>query len=103
MKERFIHHLFANFGQYCTSRGLTPDTAHLLSYLIEQGVIYEEAMRHYVILYGYDSLRRSHTYKNKTQTIRALAAQLHLHENTIWNVLKDHRGKFGASPSRPHE
>ena len=95
MKEAFIAHVFSNFQRYCATKGLTPSTASLLEYLLAGNLIPTTSVHHYTILNEYKAWSAAGKYRNKTETIRALATAYGLHENTVWNVLKDHEGKFG--------
>ena len=90
----FVGHTFQNFQQMCAKREITPNPANLLDYIIQHNLITEETIRHYVILCEYESLMSLRKYKNKTTTIKAISTRLSVHENTIWNVLKDHKNKF---------
>ncbi len=95
MKEAFIAHVFSNFQRYCAGKGLAPSTSSLLDYLLAGNLIPMASMHHYTILNEYKAWSAAGKYRNKTETIRALAKTYGLHENTVWNVLKDHEGKFG--------
>ncbi len=95
MREAFIAHIFSDFQKYCSSRSLTPNTANFLDFLLGRNLIVMAEIHHYSILQEFYAWTAQGTYRNKTETIRALSAAYGLHESTIWNVLKDHAGKFG--------
>lgn len=95
MREAFIAHIFSNYQRHCSGLGIAPNTASFLDFLLRHQLIVPKEIHHYTILKEYQAWRDQETHRNKTETIRALAAAYGLHENTIWNVLKDHDGKFG--------
>ena len=71
--------------------GKTTLLKHLTSTYSEAG------WKPFVILNDYDRLMQIQKFKNKTQTIKYISQNYDLHENTIWNILKDHRDKFVVS------
>lgn len=94
MHESFISHVFGNYRKYCTDKRIQPNTANFLDFLIARNLIYEEAVRHYVILEEFKMLMLMKKCKNKTQTVKSIARAYNLHENTIWHILKVHQEKF---------
>lgn len=89
--------MFASFQHFCTRRQLRPSSLLLLEYMLSKRLLKRSDIHHYVVLHEYRRLRQLHTYKNKTQTIRAIAHTYELHENTVWNILKDHKHKFESN------
>lgn len=100
MYESFISHVFSNYSRHCTDKQLQPNTANFLDYLMTQNLIYEDAVRHYVILEEFEQMMEMRKFKNKTQTVKSLARSFNLHENTIWHILKTHHDKFMADGSK---
>ena len=86
--EPFIQQVFSHFADHCLGKGLRPNTAQLLSYLLEQKLVSDTIMRQYVVLQTYRKLLRAPNPPNKTRIIRQLAKQFDLHENTVWNMVK---------------
>lgn len=101
LQSLFTSHLLKRFfGPDSRRYGKRP-VERLIHFLIDQGIITRRTIRHYTVLAEYADMQQSGIYKNKTQIIKVLARRLQLHENTIWNILKDHQTKyhfdFGAS------
>lgn len=100
MHEAFIAHLFSDFQRHCSRRELVPNTANFLDFLMGRKLIASKDIHHYSILHEFQAWAKQGKYRNKTETIRALATAYGLHESTIWNVLKDHAGKFDDKQKR---
>lgn len=96
--EAFIAHIFSDFQKYCSMRAMRPNTATFLDFLVTRNLIVQKEIHHYSIIQEYQAWTALQKYRNKTETIRALAHTYGLHESTVWNVLKDHGGKFKDPP-----
>ena len=94
IKGVFIRHLLANYQNYCMQTRMIPDMTSFLDYLMNHNLISATSIRHYVLLEEYNRWQQSHKYKNKTEVVQALALAYHLHETSVWNILKDHKEKF---------
>ncbi|WNJ16475.1 hypothetical protein [Pontibacter sp. G13] len=93
-REAFIGHLLANYPSDSQKVQRPESLEEFVNYLLEIRLISEQNVRHYLVLHEYRSLRAERAYRNKSQTIRAMAENFSLHENTIWNILKDQYMKF---------
>lgn len=87
MKEPFINHVLSNYREHCLDNFLAPGSANLLEFLINSHLIYDNAIREYVVKNDFEYLYHHQKYKNKTQTVKALARKYCLHENTIWSII----------------
>jgi len=94
LSEPFLIHLIKNFQAYCTEKRLRPNISNLLNFLLQHQLFDADTIRHYVVLNEFEAWTKSSHFSNKTQTIRQIAVRYSLHENTIWNILKDHKHKF---------
>lgn len=94
LNEPFMMYLLKNFHSYCTNMRLIPNISNLMNFLLRHKLFNLDTIRHYVVLNDYEAWLESPHYANKTQTIKAIAERYGLHENTIWNILKDHKNKF---------
>ncbi|MEO0472389.1 MAG: hypothetical protein AAF206_22390 [Bacteroidota bacterium] len=93
--------LLDNYQTHCMSHKRVPGTVHLLSYLVRHHLIDETSLRHYVILESYQKMLEEGQYRSKNAMVKILAQQLCMHENSIYNVIKDHKNKFLPTPSEP--
>ncbi|MEZ4687216.1 MAG: hypothetical protein R3B47_14460 [Bacteroidia bacterium] len=89
-----MQQLFTQFTEHCNEKGLRSNTALLLSYMLEQKLVSDTIMRQYVVLQTFRKLRSAPNPPTKTALVRKLAVMFELHENTVWNLLKDHAGKW---------
>jgi hypothetical protein len=87
MREPFIHHVLSKYQNHCLDHSLSPGNASLLDFLIRNNLIYDQAMREFVVRNDFEYLYRQGKYKNKTRTIKALAQKYNLHENTVWGII----------------
>ncbi|RMG20985.1 MAG: hypothetical protein D6730_19060 [Bacteroidetes bacterium] len=67
----------------------------VVHFLISNKFIDNQTIRHFTVIAEFHTSIEKQSYKNKTQAVKAIAHKYGLHENTIWNILKDHRHKFG--------
>lgn len=89
-----MQQLYTQFADHCNEKGLRPNTALLLSYMLEQKLVSDAIMRQYVVLQTFRKLQRAPNAPTKTSLVRKLAGMYELHENTVWNLLKDHAEKW---------
>lgn len=101
LEERFITHLLRKFFERKGSRYGHQPVRQMLRFLIAHGLITRKTIRHFVVLSEYEEMLTSGDYKNKTQVIRALSEELGLHENTIWNIIKDYHATYGFPDRQP--
>lgn len=94
----YVNHLLGAYQEYCAASNCNPNPDHLLRYLIERNFISAESMRHYAVIKEYKAMRATKRFGTKTKTIETLASRFGVHENTIWNILKDQRNKFKPRP-----
>lgn len=100
LQELFIAHLLRRFFGTTGSRYGRRPVRQMLDFLIAHRFITRKTIRHFTVLSEYEQMMDSGAFKNKTQAIKALADRLALHENTVWNILKDHQTKF-ERPRQP--
>jgi hypothetical protein len=89
-----MQQLYIHFADHCNDKGLRPNTALLLSYMLDQKLVPDTIMRQYVVLHTFRKLQSAPDAPSKTALVRKLAGMFELHENTVWNLLKDHGGKW---------
>lgn len=65
-----------------------------IDYLLEYKVIPEVNMKIYSVFAEFEKIVSLHPDKNKSECVTLLTTRLNLNTNTIWNILKDHKGKF---------
>ncbi|RMG73539.1 MAG: hypothetical protein D6722_03635 [Bacteroidetes bacterium] len=94
LHQLFITHLLRKYFNSRRSRYGQKPVRQILEYLITHRFISHKTIRHFAVLSEYEQMMASGLYKNKTQVIKILADRLGLHENTIWNIIKDHQTKF---------
>jgi len=96
MRSLFIKHFVRDlFTQSPAQMEIRQATA-MVDFLITRGLIPDRTIRHYTIIREFEELSMVKPHLTKTTIIKALAQQLALHENTIWNVIKDYRDKYGS-------
>ena len=94
LEQVFLLHLLSNYQRACTEDECLPRPDHFAHFLVDHQLISLESLRHYAIIHEFEASTATQKYRNKTQTIEALAERFGVHQNTIWNVLKDHKDKF---------
>lgn len=72
-------------------------------FLIQSQLISTKTIRHFTIIREYEKMAEQGKFRNKTLLIRAMARKLGTHENTIWNILKDHKVKYQSSLTEKSE
>lgn len=83
----FSQKLDANFEQYCQMHKLESNRAHFITYLYDQNLISNSAVKKYAILATFEDLFKQNEGR-KTQTVNLLADRFNLTPRSIWNVLQ---------------
>ena len=89
MQESFIFYVFSQYQQYCTEKGIQPNTANFLDFLLAKELISPTTISHFTIYQEFQAWSRRGIGKNKTQRVQAIAKQYGIHPNTVWNVLRE--------------
>jgi len=100
MKHPFIYHLINTYQFHNKEPYLATDLWKFAAYLLDRNIISKPTQTHYTILSEFHTFYGRSEYSSKAQIIRVLAKQYHLHENTIKNILKDHKEKFASQSYR---
>ncbi|MEL6699852.1 MAG: transposase family protein [Bacteroidota bacterium] len=103
MKALFFKHLLKEYISQ-TSVSPTPNPwglSDMLEFLVEHKLIPERSIRHYTIVLEYKELEKILPHMTKTSRIKMLARQMGVHENTVWNVIKDYQDRFIPECSNP--
>jgi hypothetical protein len=99
IKDSFVGHIFLGFQRYCLEKEESPDVMNLLRYLLRYRIFDTKTIRHFTILMEYRAMEEMDRYRNKTTAIQVIARKFGVHENTVWNILKDHDRKFDPDPA----
>lgn len=71
-----------------------PEMRDFIEYLISHQLIPASTLKIYTVLAEFERIVMRHPEKNKSECVVLLNNQLNLNTSTIWNILKDHKGKF---------
>ncbi|MEO1415629.1 MAG: hypothetical protein AAFW00_10135 [Bacteroidota bacterium] len=99
MESLFLKHITRD---YIEKNGITNiqdavEVVNVIQYAVKGNLIPKKVRRHYTIVKEFERMSQEHTTLSKTKIIKCMAENLDVHENTIWNVLKDHSDKYQRS------
>ncbi|MCB9040058.1 MAG: hypothetical protein H6557_25840 [Lewinellaceae bacterium] len=83
----FCEKVLDNFRIYCAEHQLPEDMDNFTTYLIDQELIDNNAIRQYAILESFKELYPGKEHR-KTHTVELLAGRFNLTPRSIWNVLR---------------
>lgn len=66
----------------------------LIDFLTNDHIIPKKQVRIYTVTNEYKYLIEGKKYKNKTQLVKSISKKYGLHENTVWNIVRDHLDSF---------
>lgn len=66
----------------------------LIDFLIEEKIIPPKNVRIYTVINEFKFAMEEKRFKNKTKLVKSISEKLGLHENTIWNIIRDHTDSF---------
>ena len=86
----FCDKLLHNYKKYCQIHQLPEGLNSFTTYLIDESLIEDSAIRQYAITELFKELYPRNEYK-KTRTVEQLASRFNLTTRSIWNVLRRHQ------------
>ena len=92
--QAFTDHLLNNFQLESKKKIRYSEYVMLTSFLIEKGIFSKKKIRIYTVVNEYQYLFSKNELRNKTQIIKFISKKFKLHENTIWNIVGNHRDDF---------
>jgi len=95
--ESFKNHLVSNYLSKNPKKIMFSHYFKLIDFLTEDQIIPKKQVRIYTVINEYKYLLEEKKHKNKTQLIKAISEKFDLHENTIWNIVRDHLNSFEAA------
>lgn len=102
-QDLFVTYLIQEFRDLGIRNVPDQKLRRIAVFLIQSQLISTKTIRHFTIIREYEKMVGQGKFRNKTLLIRALARKLATHENTIWNILKDHRMKYQSSSKEEPE
>lgn len=96
-QDLFIDYLIQDLQELKGVNLSTNKLRKVIIFLINSGLISTTTIRHFTVIREYEKMVDQGTFRNKTLLIRAMARRFDTHENTIWNILKDHKLKYQSS------
>lgn len=94
LQDLFIDHVITDFQRSGVNNIPAGRLRKMIVFLIHSQLISTKTIRHFTIIREYEKMVEQGKFRNKTLLIRVMARQLDTHENTIWNILKDHQVKY---------
>ena len=94
IKNCFKHSVNEQFRQNDFSQLSDNDIQDFVKYLIECKVIPNVTVKIYTVLAEFEKLSEVHPDKNKSECVAVISEKLGLDKHIIWNILKDHKGKY---------
>lgn len=94
IRDSFKDSVSKRFKEIEKSEMTETEIKAFVNYLIEHKIIPNVAIKIYTILAEFEKVISIHPEKNKSECVALLNAKLNLNTSTIWNILKDHKGKF---------
>lgn len=92
--DSFKDHLINNYLAKHSQRIKVSHYFELIDFLTQNQIIPKKVVRMYSVLNEYKYLYEEKRYKNKTRLVKAISQKFELHENTVWNIVKDHSCNF---------
>lgn len=93
-QDLFIKYLIKDFQDFGIKNISDEKLRKIIVFLIHSRLISTKTIRHFTLIREYETMAEQGKFRNKTLLIRAMAKRLNMHENTIWNILKDHKMKY---------
>lgn len=106
MMERFVVSLIDNYTIYHQQHGVPYDDVleqyrmndtlnSFITYLIDHRLIEESTIKRYTILEEFAKIIGE--AKHKTEAVETLSQRFNISKRTIWNIMKDHKGRFNSN------
>lgn len=92
----FVKFVKKDFHDYCEENNLEPSNENLIRFLCSHNFIKKKTKLRYMIKKAFNIFYPQNGF-HKTNTVYDLAALFDVHENTIWNVLKNYNFEFENS------
>lgn len=98
--KSFKDHLVSNYFSTTQKKIKFSQYSVLIDFIIENQLIPRKVLRIYTVINEYSYMLEEKRYKNKTQLIKAISCKFNLHENTVWNIVRDHYDSFEAHETK---
>ena len=101
MESLFLKHITRD---YIEAHGLTKiqdavDVVNVIQYAVRGNLIPKKVRRHFTIIKEFERMSQEYPTLSKTKIIKEMAERMDVHENTVWNILKDHSEKYQRNGS----
>jgi len=98
IKHDFICYFLKLYYKNQDRRNCFKEAERMINFLIAHNFLTNQVIRHFTVIAEFTAITEKKSFKNKTQVVKAISLKYDLHENTIWNIIKDHSHKFGEIP-----
>ena len=106
MMERFTLSLIDNYNVYHEQHRFPYDDIleqyrindtlnSFITYLIDHRLIEESTIKRYTVLQEFTKIIGE--ARHKTEAVNILSQRFNISERTIWNIMKDHKGRFNSN------
>ncbi len=100
--KTFEQSLKKSWDQYRTTHNLEDSSSEFIAFLIDRQFIKTTTIRRYAILKEFQS-NYSDKKLNKSKVVQLLSDKYLISSRSIWNILREHKGKFRDLENRKSE